>query len=103
MPPSRVRLLVDKFLALAAARGRLLHGSTVYLDGDAAEAVAWLGGARFLLGLGVRNVLALDDAAASNDSPAEDSSVERWPPCVHGAPSGDAATPGGRSSRRGYH
>ena len=59
---------VEHFLGLAAARGRLLHGSTVYLDAGARTAIGWLGGIRFLLGLGVRNVLALEDPADEQSS-----------------------------------
>ena len=60
----RARLL-EKFMVLASSRQRLLNGSTVYLDAGATEAVAWLGGVRFLLGLGVRNIKSLPDASVT--------------------------------------
>ena len=51
------------FLKFAASSDQLLYGSTVYADDSASVALEWLGGLRFLLSLGVRNVLSFEDAA----------------------------------------
>lgn len=53
------------FLKFAASSDPLLYGSTIFADHNASVALEWIGGLRFLLSLGVRNVLSLEDSATA--------------------------------------